>query len=77
MDISLIEKSVAVTSHCNMTDYPEAVRQFSWEKARQMLDGLPDGKLNIAYEAVDRHVEHGKSDVVALRWIAKDLHSSR
>ena len=56
-----------------MPSYSEAIQQFSWEKARKMLHGLPDGKLNIAYEALDRHVEEGKSDVVALRWIAKDM----
>ena len=56
-----------------MPSYSEAVEQFSWKKARQMLHGLPEGKLNIAYEALDRHVEEGKSDVVALRWIAKDM----
>ena len=37
-----------------------------------MLDGLPEGRgLNIAHEAVDRHVLHGRGEHVALRWIAK------
>ena len=33
------------------------------------LDGLPAGGLNIAYEAVDRHVAHGRGDVVAFRFL--------
>jgi len=41
-----------------------------WEEARRRLDGLPGGDgLNIAYEAVDRHVAHGNGDRVAFRFI--------
>ena len=40
----------------NLADYDAAVREFSWQRARVRLDGLPGGRgLNIAYEAVDRH----------------------
>jgi len=40
----------------NLVDYDEIYRQFSWDSARLMLEGLPDGRgLNIAHEAVDRH----------------------
>jgi acetyl-CoA synthetase len=39
-----------------------------WPEARSRLDGLPgDAGLNIAHEAVDRHVVHGRGDHVALR----------
>jgi acetyl-CoA synthetase len=39
---------------------------------RAGLDGLPRGKgLNIAYEAVDRHVAHGNGDRTALRCLGK------
>jgi acetyl-CoA synthetase len=40
-----------------------------WDDARAGLDGLPSGGLNIAYEAVDRHLVHGRGDVVALRFL--------
>ena len=44
-----------------------------WRAARRLLDGLPgDRGLNIAHEAVDRHVLHGDGGVVALRCIAPD-----
>ncbi len=56
----------------NLLDYEEAVRTFSWDQARALLDGLPGGRLNIAYEAVDRHVKAGRGDKLALRWIARD-----
>jgi acetyl-CoA synthetase len=43
-----------------------------WAAARAALDGLPASRgLNIAYEAVDRHVAHGRGDVVAIRWRGK------
>ena len=41
-----------------------------WRHARQALDGLPDGGLNIAHEAVDRHVGHGQGARVALRFLS-------
>ncbi|HEY8546674.1 MAG TPA: acetate--CoA ligase [Acidimicrobiales bacterium] len=40
-----------------------------WDLARRDLDGLPGGGLNIAHEAVDRHVRHGRGDRVAIRSI--------
>ncbi|MDP2290503.1 MAG: acetate--CoA ligase [Actinomycetota bacterium] len=46
---------------------------FSWDRMRAELSGLPDGQgLNIAHEAVDRHVALGRGDRVALRLLAKD-----
>jgi acetyl-CoA synthetase len=53
-----------------LADYAETCRGFSWQAARAELDGLPDGAgLNIAYEAVDRHVRAGRGDAPALRCI--------
>lgn len=37
-----------------------------------MLEGLPGGALNIAHEALDRHVAAGFGERLALRWLAKD-----
>lgn len=57
----------------NLIDYWSARASFSWDKARKDLDGLPDGKgLNIAYEAVDRHVAGGRGERVAIRWLGKN-----
>jgi acetyl-CoA synthetase len=55
-----------------MTAGTRATATDAWAEARSLLDGLPDGGLNIAYEAVDRHVVHGKGDATALRCIALD-----
>ena len=59
-------------SGANLADYEEARLGFTWRDARASLDGLPGGGLNIAYEAVDRHLVHGRGDALALRWIGRD-----
>ncbi len=43
-----------------------------WEAARRHLQGLADGGLNIAHEALDRHVAAGHGDQAALIWLGKD-----
>ncbi|WP_372841721.1 acetate--CoA ligase [Phaeovulum sp.] len=43
-----------------------------WEAARARLDGLPGGGLNIAHEAVDRHVAAGHGAQDALIWLGRE-----
>ena len=56
----------------NLDDYAALRAGFSWEQARTVLRGLPGGGLNMAFEAVDRHLDDGLADKVALRWLARD-----
>lgn len=57
----------------NLSDYDTFCQSFDWQKERQMLDGLPEQQgINIAHEAIDRHMSNGNSNTVALRWIRKD-----
>src|SRR5688500_4998413 len=57
----------------NMIDYDRARAEFSWTKARAELDGLHAGAgLNIAHEAVDRHVRAGLGERCAIRWLRRD-----
>jgi acetyl-CoA synthetase len=71
----------------NLLDYQQTKSGFSWEAARRELDGLPGGRgLNIAHEAVDRHLAGPRRNQLALRWLGKrgevrdftyaDLHSA-
>jgi len=53
--------------------YQERCQSFTWEEAREWLDGMPDGCLNIAHEAVDRHASAGLADQVALRFLDRTL----
>jgi len=54
-------------------DYPDLVRGFTWDRARESLARLPAGRgVNIAHEAVDRHVDEGRGDQVAIRCVGVD-----
>ena len=56
----------------HLDDYDAVCARFSWEEAARALDGLSGGAgLNIAHEAVDRHLAHGRADRIAIRWIGK------
>jgi acetyl-CoA synthetase len=73
MDWEPIRKHARPGAGFNLADYDLAVREFSWDRARAELDGLPGGRgLNIAHEAVDRHAAGVRRDAVALRCVAKD-----
>ena len=56
----------------NLADYEQYSGTFTWAQARALLDGLPGGGLNIAHEAVDRHIRGSRGDRLALRWIGRD-----
>ena len=66
-----ITKQPSAAGHFNLTDYRRAREEFSWAGARQRLDGLPGGGLNIAYEAVDRHASGALAGAVALRCVGR------
>jgi acetyl-CoA synthetase len=56
----------------NLSDYEQIRAEFSWEKARRELNGLPGGAgLNIAHEAVDRHADSDLAEHLAIRWLGK------
>ena len=55
----------------NLEDYDSACASFDWEEARADLDGLPEGRLNIAWEAVGRHAKGPRARQVAIRWLGK------
>ncbi len=70
--MEVIAKDRSTVEGANFSSYEALLEDFTWDKARALLDGLPGGGLNIAHEAVDRHVADGLADKVAIRWIAKD-----
>jgi acetyl-CoA synthetase len=72
MEWERIRKLAEDRAGAALLDYEEYAATFTWTKARALLDGLPGGGLNIAHEAVDRHVTAGRGDRLALRWIARD-----
>lgn len=56
----------------NLRDYEAFRAAFSWDRARSELAGMGDGRLNIAWEALDRHVLAGDGDRVAIRFLARE-----
>ena len=41
----------------NLLDWKEAYRNFSWEDWRGEIDWFEGGKVNAAFNAVERHAE--------------------
>jgi acetyl-CoA synthetase len=61
---------LAVAPHLPAIDGTQL--HFSWAEMARSLDGLGGGALNIAHEAVDRHVLRGHGERVALRWLPRE-----
>ena len=55
----------------HLVDIDATRAAFSWDAARAQLAGLPGGGLNIAHEAVDRHLGGARAERTAIRWIGK------
>jgi acetyl-CoA synthetase len=67
----IIKRPTALIPRPHLLDYEGTRAAFRWDDAAQQLDGLPAGGLNIAHEAVDRHLKHGRGAKVAIRWLGK------
>jgi acetyl-CoA synthetase len=72
MEWPTIRKSADERAHANLKDYESEAAAFSWAGARAELSGLPGGGLNIAYEALDRHIVAGRGERLAMRWLGRD-----
>jgi acetyl-CoA synthetase len=64
-----IEKS-ALPRAPNLRSYEDACRTFSWEREAARLAGGARG-ANIAREALDRHVDGGRGERLAIRFLAR------
>jgi acetyl-CoA synthetase len=71
MSNEIIHKPEGVAVHANLLDGERERAKFGWEVAKTWLDYLPGGGLNIGYEAVDRHVAHGRGGKEAIRWLSR------
>ena len=74
----IIKKKANAKIKSNLMDYSRTYASFNWEEIRDwkevkelQLKGLPDGGINIAYEALDANLQEGSLDKLALRWISK------
>ncbi|WP_308634520.1 acetate--CoA ligase [Paenibacillus silvisoli] len=60
------ERIPVTASGSNMTSYDETYANFSFEQLEQQFSWSETGKVNMAYEAIDRHVAAGRGDKIAL-----------
>ncbi|SEG18393.1 acetate--CoA ligase [Vibrio hangzhouensis] len=71
MDFPEIKKDPKSASRHNLVDYAETYSHFDWSAVKHQLVG--DGQsINIGYQAVDRHVEAGFGEQIAIRWLGKN-----
>ncbi|KZZ85693.1 acetate--CoA ligase [Bacillus sp. SJS] len=61
-----LEALPASKGNHNLKDYDEAYENFNWKDAEKNFSWHQTGKLNAAYEAIDRHAETHRKNKVAL-----------
>ncbi len=52
----------------NLTNYQATYDQFDWKEVEKVFSWNETGKINMAYECIDRHVNEGKADKIALNY---------
>ncbi|MBX8993671.1 MULTISPECIES: acetate--CoA ligase [Staphylococcus] len=52
----------------NLQDYTETYRNFDWSEVEKAFTWSETGKVNMAYECIDKHVDQGRGDKVALHY---------
>jgi acetyl-CoA synthetase len=52
----------------NLEDYEKTYKKFKWEDADKEVEWFDNGKINAAYNAVDKHVKTWRKNKVALYW---------
>ena len=55
-----------VEGNFNLQNYEEAYKLFNWSDTEREFSWFTTGKVNMAYEAIDRHVETYKKNKIAL-----------
>lgn len=66
MDQLKVELVEAVAANPNMKNYEETHANFDWKDIEKNFSWYETGKVNMAYEAIDRHAESSKKDKIAL-----------
>lgn len=54
------------TGDFNLSNYQSVYDQFDWKEVEKHFTWSSTGKVNMAYECIDRHVDEGKGEKVAL-----------
>lgn len=71
--VNIIHKDLKkITIKPNLLDYDKMYANFSWEEADKEISYFADGKINIAYNIVDRHAQGKNKNKMALHFRGKD-----
>jgi acetyl-CoA synthetase len=62
------EQIMVLDERANLKNYEEALQTMDWRNVEQQFTWSETGKVNIAYEAIDRHVVEGRGERVALHY---------
>lgn len=63
-----IEVYEAQNGNYNLKNYEETYENFNWDEVKKAFSWYETGKMNMAYECIDRHVDEGKGDKIALNY---------
>ncbi|QDP41211.1 acetate--CoA ligase [Radiobacillus deserti] len=77
MTDQLLKTIEPVPGTYNIENYKQVVKDFSWEQAAPELSFHQTGKLNAAYETIDRHVEEGYGDKIALYYVNEEANERK
>jgi acetyl-CoA synthetase len=66
MEQQNIESIAPTAANPNMKSYEEERDSFSWEEIEKNFSWYETGKVNMAYEAIDRHAESSRGNKIAL-----------
>ncbi|MDP7980551.1 acetate--CoA ligase [Bacillus multifaciens] len=61
-----VETLPVIQGENNLLNYDEAYRNFNWEEVNQNFSWHETGRVNMAYEAIDRHAKSHRKNKVAL-----------
>ncbi|OZI12787.1 acetate--CoA ligase [Bacillaceae bacterium SAS-127] len=71
-----LEALTVKPGHFNLKNYDEVYSSFDWKETEQHFSWSETGKVNIAYEAIDRHASSERKDQVALYYRDADRQES-
>lgn len=55
-----VEALPAIKGNHNLANYEEAYASFDWKEVEENFSWSKTGKINAAYEAIDRHADGAK-----------------
>ncbi|PFE03602.1 acetate--CoA ligase [Bacillus cereus] len=61
-----VETLPVIKGKNNLLDYKEAYANFNWEEVNKNFSWFETGRVNMAYEAIDRHAKSDRKNKVAL-----------